>query len=341
MAPQHKSLADVLPSPVLVTGGAGFIGSHVVEALLRRGLEVRVLDDLSSGRLEHLPLHDPNLELRTGDVTNPTVAVAAARGMRSCIHLAAQAVGPTPDPYATLLGNILGAINVFEAARKHKVPHVLFASSGAVYGDALAPPFNEQTVPAPVAPRGMEKLVIEGYAELYHRRDRIRTLGLRYFNVYGPRQPAGPEAGAIPTFLRQLAARRPLQLRGDGYQTRDYIHVADAAEATVLALLSDAQGVLNVATGEATDARQLAGLVGVALGTQPLLHFNAPRPDEPRASWADIGLLRELGFAPARQLRTALGELAADLEAHEWVRERLPQGELPGFSSAPGDKIIQ
>lgn len=319
----HK---PVTSEPVLVTGGAGFIGSHVVEALLARGASVRVLDDFSTGRLDHLPLHDPNLELCTGDVVDPAAVSAAARGVQACIHLAAQPLHTRggDDPYDTILGNIQAAISVFEAARRRRVRRVLFASSAAVYGEASGPPFSEQTVPRPLAASGMEKLVVEGYAEMYRRRYGLQTLGLRYFNVYGPRQEAqGPGAGVIPAFLRQLEARRPVRLHGDGFQTRDYIHVEDAAAATLAALNSGCQGALNIASGEGTDTRSLVALLGSTLGMQPLMQFVPALPDEPAASWANVDVLRKTaGFVPARSLRTGLAELASDYEARLRLRER-------------------
>jgi UDP-glucose 4-epimerase len=315
----------------LVTGGAGFIGSHVVESLLRRGTEVRVLDDLSTGRASHVPVHDPNLELRTGDVLDPGIVATAMRGVRACVHLAAQ---PRPragaDPYEATLSNILGFLNVLEAARQARVQRVVYASSAAVYGDAQAP-FSEATPPRPVTPQGIEKLVVEGYAELYRRRYGMKALGLRYFSVYGPRQPErAPGAGAIARFLERLEGRRPALVRGDGWQTRDYIHVDDAAQATVAALDSTCTGVCNVATGRATAVRELVRQIGYALDLQPLTHFVPARPGEVAACWADTRRLREdLGFIATRSLQAGLAALASDRAARERVQR--PQIAPPRY----------
>jgi UDP-glucose 4-epimerase len=302
--------------PVLVTGGAGFIGSHVVEALLERGNEVRVLDDLSTGHAEHLPLHDPNLELQVGDVTDRDAMLAALRGVRACIHLAAQpaAARPTVDPYDTALANVTGFINLLDAARLQRVKRVLFASGDSVYGEAPEPPFAENTARHPTGPDGMEKLLAEGYATLFASRHGLRTLALRYFSVYGPRQHT--RDGIIPNFLERLDARRPVLIYGDGRQRRDFIHVEDAARATVAALDSGQCGALNVASGQPTEIRELVQLLGYALDLQPLMHFAAARPGDVAGSWADIAQLRRLtGEAPARSLRSGLAALASDRAA--------------------------
>jgi UDP-glucose 4-epimerase len=307
----------------LVTGGAGFIGSHVVDALLARGEEVRVLDDLSSGSVDNLPLHEPRLDLRVGDVGDPLVVASAMRGVRSCIHLAAQPAPARPDvdPYDLTLANLLGLINVLEAARQQDVHRVVFASSAEVYGDAPARPFTEATRPQPTGPRGMEKLLAEGYAALYARQYSLRALGLRYFNVYGPRQRR--RDGVIPRFLAQLDGRRPALIRGDGRQVRDFIHVEDAARATLAARDSGHCGVLNVASGQATTIRELVQLLGYALDLRPLMHFVPRRLSETLESWADIKRLQGVtGFEPRYSLRTGLAALASDRAA----RHRL---ELP------------
>ena len=311
-APRHPSLTG----PVLVTGGAGFIGSHVVEALLARGTEVRVLDDLSTGSPDHLPLHDPNLELRTGDLADPVATASALRGIRACIHLAAR---PAParvgvDPYEITLANVMGFVNLLEGARQHGVRRVVFASSAAVYGEAPERPFTEATRARPTCPKGIEKLLCEGYATLFSRHHGLRTLGLRYFSVYGPRQPR--RDGVIPKFLERLDARRPVLIRGDGHQRRDFIHVEDAARATVAALDSGHCGVLNVASGQATEIRELVRLLGYALDLRPLMHFVPAHAGEVTECQADIRRLRGVtGFAPERSLRSGLAALASDRAA--------------------------
>ena len=318
--------------PILVTGGAGFIGSHLVEVLLARGAEVRVLDDLSSGRASHLPQDDPNLELRIGDMLDPDATLAAMKGARACVHLAAQPgpARPGADPYEATLGNILGFLNVLEAARVHRITRVVYASSASVYGDADAP-FTEATTPRPVTPEGMEKLVAEGYAELYARRHGLHALGLRYFNVYGPRQEArGPHAGVVARCLARLEARRPALLHGHGLQTRDFVHVADAAAATAAALASGCRGVCNVASGQPTTLRELVELLGDALRQRALAQFAPPRAADVEECWADIRRLREVvGYAPVHALRAGLEALAAERETQRPARRTATVAVLP------------
>ena len=320
----HRTPRRAAPSgPILVTGGAGFIGSHVVDALLARGNEVRVLDDLSTGSPDNLPLHDPNLELRTGDLADTAVVASAMRGMRACIHLAARP-GPARvgvDPYEITLANVGGFINLLEAARLHGVRRVVFASAAAVYGEAPERPFTEATRARPTTPQGIEKLLAEGYAALYARQHGLRTLGLRYFSVYGPRQPR--RDGVIPRFLERLDARRPVLIRGDGRQQRDFIHAEDAARATVAALDCSHCGVLNVASGQATQIRELVQLLGYALDLRPLMHFVPAHAGEATDCRADVTLLRSVtGLAPAHTLRSGLAALVSDLAAQR--RRRLP-----------------
>lgn len=236
------------PGPLLVTGGAGRIGARVVETLLAQGHEVRVLDDLSSGRASSLPLHDPNLDLRAGDVLDPEAVSAAMSGARACVHLAATPPRPGADPYPVTLSNILAFINVLEAARRHRLPRLVYASSAAVYGDAACPP-AEKTPPRPCGPEGMEKLVAEGYAELYARRHGLSALGLRYVRVRGAGAPA-PRAGVVPRVLERIEARRAAA-------TPD-LDVEDAAAATVAALASHCRGVCNVASAQPARLRDAA-----------------------------------------------------------------------------------
>ncbi|HUR41990.1 MAG TPA: NAD-dependent epimerase/dehydratase family protein [Verrucomicrobiae bacterium] len=301
-----------IAGPILVTGGAGFIGSHVVEALLAEGREVRVLDDLSTGRQSNLPLHDPNLELVAGDITDAAIVVEAMRGASACIHLAAQP-GPRAggDSCDVAMVNLLGFINVLEAARQCHVARIAFASSAAVYGEAEGATFSETTPPRPVTPAGMEALLAEGYAELYRRQHGLRPLGLRYFPVYGPRQHV--RGGIVPDLLQRLDARRPILLRGDGHQQQDFIHVEDAAHATLAALDSAECGVLNVGSGRATSLRELVSAVGFALDVKPMMHFAPAAASNVATGVADTTALRRVtGLSPARSLRSGLAMMASD-----------------------------
>ena len=322
MTISHRALAD---RPILVTGGAGFLGSHVTEALLAAGAQVRVLDDLSTGRVGDLPLHDPNLELRIGDVHDPEVIAEAMRGMHACMHLATK---PRPhrsgqDPYEVALSNILGFINVLEAAQQHRLARLVYASSDAVYGDASDAPLAEDRAPQPAGPHGMEKLVMEGYAELYARQYGLSALGLRYFTVFGA--AADAQGGMLERWLERIGRRRAVVIEGSGVRTRDFLHVEDAAKATVAALAGDLEGICNVASGQRVELRALAQLIGVALGCRPMVHEAPARPDTVAHAWADVGRLRErLGFAPSLGFKARLFELAAAAQTQ--------RGPLPPLS---------
>jgi len=304
-------------SPVLVVGGAGFIGSHTVEALLAGGHEVRVLDDLSSGKRDNLPQHDA-LELVVGDVRDAATVRRAMRGIRGCIHLAAQvsAVRAVEDPLGSAMRNIVGFINVIEAMREEGVPRLVYASSAAVYGDNQNLPLNEDETLLPTNPYGLEKQVDELYAGLYARLHGLNSLGLRYFNVYGPRQdPSSPYSGVISKFMQNLASGAALTIFGDGHQTRDFVYVGDVAQANVLALGSDYSGVCNVATGSRVELLELAQVLGGCVGAQAHLEFAPARKGDIRHSCgSDRRLRRQLGFAPGHSLEDGLGELTAHVK---------------------------
>lgn len=249
---------------ILVTGGAGFIGSHTVRRLQAEGHRLRVVDDLSAGRRENLP---PDVELRVMDVLDEAALRAAMEGQDACLHLAAQVSvqRSLQQPLASANRNILGFVAVLEAARHAGVGRVVHASSAAVYGDAAQLPISESQPPAPLSPYGLEKLVNEQYAALYRRTYGMRVLGLRYFNVFGPGQsPDSPYAGVIARFIDGCRSSEGVQLFGDGLQSRDFIHVEDVARANALALAGDACGVLNIARGQSVSLLDiLAGLDGL------------------------------------------------------------------------------
>lgn len=301
-------------SPVLVVGGAGFIGSHTVEALLAAGHGVRVLDDLSSGKRENLPQHE-GLELVVGDVREPATVRRAMRGIRGCIHLAAQvsAVRAVEDPLGSAMRNIVGFINVIEAMREEGVPRLVYASSAAVYGENQNLPLEEDETLQPTNPYGLEKQVDELYAGLYARLHGLNSLGLRYFNVYGPRQdPSSPYSGVISKFMQNLSSGEALTIFGDGHQTRDFVYVGDVARANVLALGSDYTGVCNVATGSRVELLELAQVLGGCIGEEARLQFAPARKGDIRHSCgSDQRLRRKLGFAAHHSLENGLGELTA------------------------------
>lgn len=302
-------------SPVLVVGGAGFIGSHTVEALLAQGYRVRVLDDLSSGKVENLPPRHPQLELIVGDVRDGDTVQRAMHGIKGCIHLAAQvsAARSVEDPHGSAQRNIVGFINTIEAVRAERVPRLVYASSAAVYGESQNLPLDEDEPLRPTNPYGLEKQVDELYAGLYARLHGLNSIGLRYFNVYGPRQdPSSPYSGVISRFMQNLSAGQALTVFGDGHQTRDFIYVGDVAQANVRALAADSRGVCNVATGQRIDLLRLVEILDDCLGRGAELRFEPARAGDIRHSCGSNARLRQqLAFTPQQSIEQGLAELAA------------------------------
>ena len=240
---------------VLVTGGAGFIGSHSVEKLLQDGWTVRVLDNFSSGKRQNLPDHS-RLTIIEGDIRDYETVKTAMQGVSHVLHLAAQVSvqASIEHPPHSCSINILGFVNVLEAARSLGVARMVYASSAAVYGHPMRLPIMETDECRPISPYGLEKQVNDQYAKLFREAFHLSLLGLRYFNVYGPRQdPRSPYAGVISKFLDRIDQHQPLLVYGDGSQTRDFIFVQDVARANVAALRNDMTGVCHVATGKSWD----------------------------------------------------------------------------------------
>ena len=297
--------------PVLVTGGAGFIGSHLVEALVAEGAGVRVLDDFSSGRRESLAHLGARVEVLDGDVRDLGACAAACRGAGIVFHLAA--LGSVPrslsEPAPTIAVNVGGTANVLAAAVEAAVARVVYASSSAVYGDAPGLPQREGEEGRPLSPYALSKSMGEQLAAQFARNFGLETVGLRYFNVYGPRQdPEGPYAAVVPRFLAAARAGRPLEIHGDGEQSRDFTHVADAVAATLLAALAPAAAcgrAYNVAGGRSVSVNELAGAVlELAGGGPPPRHLPARAGDVPHSRADLAAATRELGYSP----RVALAE---------------------------------
>jgi UDP-glucose 4-epimerase len=299
---------------VLVTGGAGFIGSHSVEALLALGAHVTVLDNLSSGKRDNVPA-DERVRWLEADIRDPISVRAAVRNASHVLHLAAQVSvrASLQDPPQSASHNIAGFLNVLEAARDRGGVRIVYASSAAVYGVPQALPLDEQAPCRPTSPYGLEKYVDDQYAQLYRHLYELDVLGLRYFNVYGPRQdPASPYAGVISRFAQRLRANVALNVFGDGAQTRDFVYVADVARANVAALQSDAHGVINVGTGTSTSLLQLIEILGRCAGRDPQVLFEPPVPGDIRDSAMRPHRMRAvLGFVPSTALEEGLGSLLA------------------------------
>ena len=295
----------------LITGGAGFIGSHVVDALVAGGHAVRVVDDLSTGRRENLA-HQPDVELREADLSQPGVAVAAVDTMDYVIHLAAIPSVPRSvhDPVASHRANVDATLLVLTAARDAGIRRVVVASSSSIYGDSPTLPKHEAMTPRPRSPYALQKLIGERYAVMYHELYGLDTVTLRFFNVYGPRQdPGSPYSGVISLFIAALQQGRPPTIHGDGEQTRDFTYVADVARGVITAAHAPGIGgrVVNLAGGGRTSLNTLFAMLRDSMGVQVTPHHGPPREGDVRDSQADPRLLRELiGFTPELSLAEGL-----------------------------------
>jgi UDP-glucose 4-epimerase len=293
---------------VLVTGGAGFIGSHVCDAFLRAGHEVMALDNLSSGKRENL---DPRVRLAVLDIRSPEAAelIRSERPQVLC-HLAAQmdVRRSVEDPRFDADANILGMLNLLEAARVSGVRKVIFSSTGgAIYGEQDVFPAPESHPTRPVSPYGVSKASGELYLGYYRAQYGLPYVALRYANVYGPRQNPHGEAGVVAIFSQRLVAGQGCTIFGDGGQTRDFVFGPDVARANLLAFEKDCVGAINIGTGVETDINRLYALLAEAAGSnQPVVH--APgKPGEQRRSCVDPSLARKvLGWEPTVGLAEGL-----------------------------------
>ena len=298
----------------VVTGGAGFIGSHVADALLARGDQVYVLDDLSSGKRENVP---EGARLHEGDIRSDTDRVFDKVKPEVCFHLAAQAdvrvSVERPDHDADV--NVIGTLCVLEAARRHRTKIVFSSTGGAIYGECDRPAREDQPR-LPLAPYGVSKLAGEEYISTYNRLHGSGHVSLRYGNVYGPRQDPHGEAGVVAIFMKRLREGETPRIFGDGTQTRDYVYVGDVVTATLAAADHDG-GVLNVGTGVETSVLDLYERIQRAVGIEREPEFAPLRPGELQRSVLDPTLAeRELGWKPTRSLDEGLAETWA------WISSR-------------------
>lgn len=303
-------------SPVLITGGAGFIGSHLVDALLAQGYAVRVLDNLSTGKPANLPLDHPRLELVEGDVADARLVERCMRGCQAVAHLAAVASvqASVDDPVSTHQSNFIGTLNICEAMRTHGVKRVVFASSAAVYGnngEGLA--IDEETPKAPLTPYAVDKLASEQYLDFYRRQHGLEPAVFRFFNIFGPRQdPSSPYSGVISIFTERAQQGLPITVFGDGEQTRDFVYVADLVAVLVQALTLPlvAVGAVNVGLGRTTSLKQLLADLGGLLGGLPAVSYGAARPGDIRHSRANNQrLLERFAFPEPTSMADGLARL--------------------------------
>ena len=308
---------------VLVTGGAGFIGSHLVERLLAEGHTVRVLDDFSTGRRENLAFAKPGaaLEVVEGDVRDPCAVREAVATVDGVFHEAALVSVPrsVEEPELSCAINAHGTARVFDAARRAGVRRVVFASSAAVYGDTAEVPVSERAAVRPLSPYGLDKLYTEQLAALHHALYGQEALPLRYFNVFGPRQdPSSPYSGVISIFVTRLLAGQPITIHGDGEQTRDFVYVADVVEANMRAMFGSYGGPspLNVGGDGRMSLKTLAALLGEIVGTTPVITHGAACAGDIRHSAADITAIRAaLGYVPRWTTHAGLAALVAAVRA--------------------------
>jgi len=298
-------------SKVLVTGGAGFVGSNLVRGLLDAGDDVRVLDNFSTGSRENLA--GLEVDIVEGELRSYERVHNAVRGVEVVYHLGA--LGSVPrsvqDPLTSSAVNVEGTLNVLLAARDEGVRRVVFSSSSSIYGSAGELPRTEQMAPDPISPYGVAKLAAERYcvsfSRVYHG---FETVVLRYFNVFGPRQsPLSQYAAVVPLFVTAIAAGRPVTIFGDGEQSRDFTYVENVVDATIRA--GSAEGasgqIFNVAAGTPGSVNLLADTIGTILGLPVEKEYRDPRPGDVRDSWADVGFAEHvLGYRAAVDLEEGL-----------------------------------
>jgi nucleoside-diphosphate-sugar epimerase len=304
----------------LVTGGAGFIGSHLVRGLLARGDAIRVLDNFSTGRIENLSQLNGSLEIIEGDLRDASKVAQAVRGVDYVFHQAAFVSVPQSmqEPQICFAVNVTGTLNLLEAARESGVKQVVLASSAAVYGESQELPLKENTTLGVLSPYAASKQVNEVYAGLFTRGFGLPVVALRYFNVYGPRQsPESDYAAAIPIFIRRLLDGRAPTIFGDGEQRRDFIFVADVVRANIMAADNPqaAGGVFNICTGEEISILNLVDSLSRIIPDAPAPEFGPPRPGDIYRSLGDPSwAAKVLEFRPEVSLLEGLAQTV------EWMR---------------------
>jgi len=304
-------------SEILVTGGAGFIGSHIVDRLLDEGFKVKVLDNLSTGEKKNLAQHEnkKGFQFIEGDIRNFDAVNRAVRGVDAVVHEAAlvSVTRSVEEPLLSNEINVTGTLNLLKASVDAHVKRFVLASSCAVYGDTETLPNHEKLAPKPLAPYAADKLAVENYAKAFYAIYGLETVSLRYFNVYGPRQKYGPYSGVISTFVNCLLEGKPPTIYGDGEQTRDFVNVKDVVEANMLALSKqEAAGeVFNISTGEPITINKFTETLQKIMGKTSLKPVHAePRAGDIKHSYGDITKARRnLGYAPKVPLEKGLSEL--------------------------------
>ncbi|MGH7332845.1 MAG: NAD-dependent epimerase/dehydratase family protein [Candidatus Rokuibacteriota bacterium] len=306
---------------LLVTGGAGFIGSHLTERLLDLGHEVRVLDNFSTGRRENLAFGRGRaaLDVREGDLRDAAEVCRAVAGVDGIFHQAALVSVPRSiaEPALSFEINAAGTLRLFEAARRAGVRRIVYASSAAVYGDGLAPPLRETMALRPLSPYGLDKLYTEQLGALYASLYGLAPVALRYFNVFGPRQdPGSPYSGVISILVDRLRGGEAPTIYGDGEQTRDFVYVLDVVEANLASMWGRHHGfrAFNVGRGERLSLNGLVALLQDLMDVRLPVRYAPARAGDIRHSQADISAIAaELGFTPQWDVKRGLAALVRSL----------------------------
>ncbi|MFC1921393.1 SDR family oxidoreductase [Chloroflexota bacterium] len=298
---------------VVVTGGAGFIGSHLVERLFEQGYLVTIIDDLSTGKIENVKklLDDGNAVLDESSITDLPLLNKLFKDVDYVFHLAAYPSVPRSieNPLECHRVNVTGTLNVLEAARENGVGKVVCASSSSVYGDTPVLPKKEDMLPSPLSPYAVAKLAGEYYCQVFYKVYKLPTVSLRYFNVYGPRQdPNSHYSTVIPKSIKLVNENRPPIIYGDGEQTRDFTFVNDIVEATLLAAENDAQGVYNIGGGRSTTINKLTKVIIELARSDVKPIYLEPRLGDVSYSLADISRAATFGYQPKYSLETGLEE---------------------------------
>ncbi|MGF6514036.1 UDP-glucose 4-epimerase [Pseudomonas sp. BT76 TE3572] len=307
---------------ILVTGGAGFIGSHLVEALLESGYSVRVLDDLSSGKLSNLPIDRCHLTLVVGDVADAPTVERAMKDCNAVVHLAAVASvqASIDDPVATHQSNFVGTLNICEAMRQAGVRRVVYASSAAIYGnngEGMA--ITEDTPKNPLTPYAADKLASEHFLDFYRRQHGLEPVILRFFNIYGPRQdPSSPYSGVISIFSERAQKKLPITVYGDGEQTRDFVYINDLVKVLVQAVAESEPMIepVNVGFNRSTSVNELVATLSELLGRPVTLNHDAPRSGDIKHSRADNRrLLERFSLSSPTCFTEGLGQLLRSIDS--------------------------
>ena len=304
----------------IVTGGAGFIGSYIVEELARQQHELVIFDNLFSGKMDNIKpfLKKKNVTFVKGSITDLSVLKKIFEGADGIFHEGAIASVPRSiaNPFATNEVNVNGTLNILIAARDCEVRKVVFASSSSVYGNTPALPKHEDMIPNPLSPYAVSKLTGEYYLKVFSEVYGLKTLSLRYFNVFGPRQdPKSEYAAVIPRFITKILRHESPTIYGDGGQTRDFTYVKDVVQANIRAMESDAQGVFNVAYCKRIDLNELASMIMEITGITVPLVYEPSRTGDVRDSLADIRRAQKaFGYSPEYTVKKGLEETIAEYQ---------------------------